>query len=139
MSFRFDFRELPSSGGKKLTPRPVVDVWLEGIEVGAWEALADTGAVRTCFSRDLAQAAGITPDDDGSETLAIAGAVVQGSPARVTLTLKSQDEEYAWDAPVWFCEPWPFSFQLVGLEGFFHHFDVHLSAYEGWLDCRPVS
>ena len=29
---KFRFRELPAAGGGDLTPRPVIDVWLEGIE-----------------------------------------------------------------------------------------------------------
>lgn len=40
-------------------------------------------------------------------------------------------------APVWFCDPWPFSFGLLGQEGFFRFFRVTLCAAEGWLDLEP--
>jgi hypothetical protein len=38
---------------------------------------------------------------------------------------------------VWFCDPWPFGFQLLGLEGFLQRFRVTLSAYHEWIDCTP--
>jgi hypothetical protein len=55
----------------------------------------------------------------------------------VTLRMKAADDEHAWDAAVWFCEPWPFGFQLLGLDGFFRHFRVTISGYSEWVDCRP--
>ena len=36
---KFRFRELPAAGGGDLTPRPVIDVWLEGIEHTAFSEL----------------------------------------------------------------------------------------------------
>lgn len=41
------------------------------------------------------------------------------------------------DAPVWFCEPWPFAFHLLGQEGFLRYFRVTICAAEGWLECEP--
>jgi hypothetical protein len=40
-------------------------------------------------------------------------------------------EEFSWDAPVWFCDPWLHPFGLAGLEGFLHHFIVTIRAYAG--------
>jgi Aspartyl protease len=131
---RFAFRQLPAATGGLLTPRPVVDVWMEGIDVAPLGCLVDSGALRTRFSRELAEIAGIEPDDSAAERLALAGQVVTAAPARTTLRLG----EHAWDAAVWFCDPWPFSFQLLGLDGFLRHFRVTLAAYEEWLDCEPA-
>jgi hypothetical protein len=59
--------------------------------------------------------------------------------ARVGLTVTDGKESHSWDAPVWFCDPWPFPFGLTGLEGFLQHFRVTLSAYHEWIDCKPES
>jgi hypothetical protein len=48
-------------------------------------------------------------------------------------------DEFSWDAPVWFCGPWPHPFGLAGLEGFLHYFVVTISAYHGYLDIEPQS
>lgn len=99
--------------------------------------LVDSGAVRTRFSRDLAVAAGIAPDESQAERFAVGGQVIVGAPARVTLQIVAGEESHAWDAPVWFCDPWPFGFQLLGLDGFLRHFRTTVSAYHEWVDCQP--
>jgi hypothetical protein len=134
---KFPFRHFPAAGGGQLTPRPVVDVWLEGIGVAPLGCLVDSGALRTRFSRDLALAAGIEPDDSQAEKFAGGGQVVDGAPARVTLQIGAGDNRHAWDAAVWFCDPWPFAFQLLGLDGFLRHFRTTLSAHHEWIDCEP--
>jgi hypothetical protein len=45
--------------------------------------------------------------------------------------------EFSWDAPVWFCDPWPHPFGLAGLEGFLHHFLVTIHAHDGFLEIEP--
>jgi hypothetical protein len=134
---RFPFRRLPAARGGELTPRPVIDVWLEGLELTPLGCLVDTGALRTRFSAELAELAGIELGDGPRERFAIGGAVVEGEAARVTLRIGTGAEASAWDAAVWFCDPWPFAFQLLGLDGFLRHFRVTLSAYEEWVECVP--
>lgn len=135
---RFPFRKLPAASGGLLTPRPLVGVWLEGIEVAPLVCLVDTGALRTRFSRQLADLSGTDLRDAPVERVAVAGLTVHAAAARVGLRL---DDEHAqdWVSTVWFCDPWPFPFQLLGLEGFLQHFRVTLSAYHEWLDCQPES
>ena len=48
---RFQFRSLPAAGGGELTPRPVVDIALEGLLAAPMECLLDTGALRTRMKR----------------------------------------------------------------------------------------
>jgi len=50
---------LPSASGGALTPRPVVDIALEGLDVAPVACLLDTGALRTRMSAELAPLAGI--------------------------------------------------------------------------------
>jgi len=134
---RFPFREFPIASGGDLTPRPMLDVWLEGIDVMPFAGLLDTGALRTRFSADLADLAGVDLAGAATERFAVGGVEVQGAAGRVSLRIAGEGLEHRWDAAVWFCDPWPFAFQLLGLDGFLRHFRITLSAYEEWVDCQP--
>ena len=57
--------------------------------------------------------------------------------ARVNLVVTDGTGKFSWDAPVWFCEPWPHPFGLAGLEGFLHHFAVTIHAYHEYLEIEP--
>lgn len=131
---RFQFRSLPAAGGGELTPRPVVDIALEGLLAAPIECLLDTGALRTRMSAELAPLAGVELDDALTEEFWIAGLKTVGTMARVRLTVTDGADQVSWDAPVWFCDPWPHPFGLAGLEGFLHHFVVTVRAYDGYLD-----
>ena len=58
------------------------------------------------------------------ERLVLGGVVTSDRATRVQLTLG----EAVWEAPVWFCDPWPLGFHLLGQEGFFRWFEVRLPA-----------
>jgi hypothetical protein len=134
---RFAFRELPAASGGALTPRPVVDIALEGLDAAPVGCLLDTGALRTRMSAELAPLAGIELPGALTENFFIGGLQTAGTLARVNLTVSDGTAEYSWDAPVWFCDPWPHPFGLAGLEGFLHHFIVTIRAYDGYLDIEP--
>jgi hypothetical protein len=134
---RFTFRTLPAASGGALTPRPVVDIALEGLEAAPIECLLDTGALRTRMSAEIAPLAGIELSGDLTEEFAIAGMKTVGTMARVNLVVTDGIDEFSWDAPVWFCDPWPHPFGLAGLEGFLHHFLVTIHAYDGYLEIEP--
>jgi hypothetical protein len=134
---RFAFRALPSASGGVLTPRPVVDIALEGMEVAPVECLLDTGALRTRMSAELAPLAGIELSGDLTEEFYVGGVRTAGAMARVGLTVTNGADEFSWDAPVWFCDPWPLPFGLAGLEGFLLHFRVAIRAYDGYLEIEP--
>jgi hypothetical protein len=57
--------------------------------------------------------------------------------ARVRLTVTVGSSEFSWDAPVWFCDPWPHPFGLAGPEGFLHHFTVTIRARDEYLEIEP--
>jgi hypothetical protein len=126
---RFPFLELP---GEEI-PRPVVPVALGGLEEAPWLSLIDTGALRNIFGRRIADAGGIPLVDAPTERLVVAGLVTEASVARVDLELA----EVRFDAAIWFCDPWPFSFNLLGQEGFLRFFHLELCAAEGWLELTP--
>ncbi len=134
---RFPFRALPAAGGGELTPRPVVAIALEGLLAAPMECLLDTGALRTQMSAELAPLAGIELDDTPTEEFFVVGIKTAGALARVNLTVTDGTDEFSWDAPVWFCDPWTHPFGLAGLEGFLHRFVVTIRAYDGYLDIEP--
>ena len=127
---KLPFLELP---GDPLTLRPVVLVDVEGLEYAPQLCLVDSGALRNRFGRWVADAAGIALDDALEETIAVRGIVMAARFARVELALAGA----RFDAPVWFCDPWPFGFNLLGQEGFLRYYRVTISAAEEWLECEP--
>jgi hypothetical protein len=52
---RFPFRALPAASGGELTPRPVVDIALEGLLAAPMECLLDAGALRTRMTAQAGQ------------------------------------------------------------------------------------
>lgn len=134
---RFEFRSLPAASGGVLTPRPVVDIVLEGLEAAPITCLLDTGALRTRMSREFAELAGIELIEELTEALTVSGVSTEGTFASVSLTVTDRTDEHTWDAPVWFCEPWPFAFGLAGLEGFLHNFRVTVSGYHEYVEVVP--
>jgi hypothetical protein len=134
---RFAFRTLPAVSGGALTPRPIVDITLHGLEAAPIECLLDTGALRTRMSAEFASLAGIELSGDWTEEFSIAGVKTAGTMARVNLMVTDGTDEFSWDAPVWFCDPWPHPFGLAGLEGFLHHFLVTIHAHHGYLEIEP--
>jgi hypothetical protein len=134
---RFGFRELPAASGGVLTPRPVIDIALEGLYAAPVGCLLDTGALRTRMSAELAGLAGIELSGALTEDFFVGGVKTAGALARVNLTVTDDASEFSWDAPVWFCDPWPHAFGLAGLEGFLHHFIVTIRAYDGYIDIEP--
>ena len=89
------------------------------------------------MSAEFAPLAGIELTGGLTEDFFVGGVKTSGELARVTLTVTDGADEFSWDAPVWFCDPWPHPFGLAGLEGFLHHFVVTISAYDGYLEIAP--
>ena len=129
---RFPFLELP--GARRPLGRPVVPVQLEDLEEAPLLCLLDTGATGNRLGAELADIAGISLDEPLDEDeVVVAGLRTRGRCVRVDLTVAG----LRYDAPTWFCEPWPFAFGLLGQEGFFRFFRVTIAATHGWLECEP--
>jgi hypothetical protein len=63
----------------------------------------------------------------------VGGLTATARHARAHLTIAG----VRYDAPVTFCEPWPFAFNLLGQEGFLRFFRVTICAAEAWLEIDP--
>lgn len=129
---RFPFLELPS--GRRILPRPVLPVQVEDLDLGPLLCLVDTGALDNRFGAEVALAAGIDLDAAlGEDEVVVGGVRTLGRCQRVELVVGG----FRFEAPVWFCDPWPFAFGLLGQEGFLRFFRVTISVTGGWLDCEP--
>lgn len=126
---RFPLKELPGPRGDYL--RPVVPVHVEGLERAPFACLLDSGSLYNRFGKWVAEAAGIELEDAPSGYIAIGGlARVETRTVRVQLRIR----DVAWEAPVSFCDPWPFGFQILGQEGFFRWFSVLLRAAPEYVE-----
>jgi hypothetical protein len=105
-----------------------VPVTVEGIGRAPQLCLLDTGALHNRFGAWTADAAGIDLTGAEEERFAVGGFVTSARQAPLRMTIG----DVTWEAPVWFCDPWPLAFHLLGQEGFFRWFDVHFraAAYE---------
>ncbi|HEX9123271.1 MAG TPA: hypothetical protein VF984_07920, partial [Actinomycetota bacterium] len=92
-----------------------------------------TGALQNRFAAWVAEAAGVDLSGADEDRFAVGGFRSIGRQASVQLTLG----DVTWEAPVWFCEPWPLAFHLLGQEGFFRWFDVRLRAAIYEIEISP--
>ena len=126
---RFQFAELPGSN----LPRPVVAVQIEDLEDTPQVCLVDTGSTANRFGSWLADAAGLDLGDAPQSEVIVGGLTTTARHARADLTVAG----FRYDAPVTFCDPWPFSFHLLGQEGFLRFFRVTICAAAWWLEVDP--
>jgi hypothetical protein len=129
---RFEFVELPNMPPALLL-RPVVPVQVEDLEEAPQLCLIDSGSTANRFGAWLAEATGIDLSSAPETELAIGGVLTVAKHARADLTIGT----VRYDAPVSFCNPWPFAFNLLGQEGFLRYFRTTLCAAEGWLELKP--
>jgi hypothetical protein len=129
---RFDFLELPGESSTSLA-RPVVPVQIEDLEEAPQLCLVDTGSTSNHFASWIAEAVGLDLARAPETTIRVGGLSTNGRTVRADLTIAG----LRYDAPIVFCDPWPFSFSLLGQEGFLRFFRVTICAAEFWLDVEP--
>ncbi len=129
---RFEFLELPGETDRALA-RPVVPVQVEDLEDAPQLCLVDTGSTANRFGSWRAEATGVDLEGTPETTLHIGGVTTTARHARANLTIAG----VRYDAPVSFCDPWPFAFNLLGQEGFLRFFRLTVCAAKGWLEVEP--
>lgn len=128
---RFAFTELP--GERSTLVRPVVPAQVEDLDAAPQRCLVDTGASTNRFGAWLAEAVGLDLSHTPHERVVVGGVTTTAHHTRFGLTIAG----FRYDAPVTFCDPWPFAFNLLGQEGFLRYFRVTICARELWLDVEP--
>ena len=112
----------------------MIDVVLPQLSSATLRCLADTGTLGNRFGIWVARAAELDLTDAPEQQIGLGGRAITAR----TITTTLQVGDLAWDAPVSFCEPWPFDFQLLGQEGFFRWFRVTFEAAERFLEIAPA-
>jgi hypothetical protein len=135
---RFAFKQLPGPE-QTIRPRPIIDVVVGGLAIAPQACLLDSGATAIRLGEHVAELCGIDLAGAEQRTLGVGGGPVTARMAEVELLLADATDSYAWIAPVWFCDPWTPAFGLLGLTGFFDHFEVTIASYEERIELTPVS
>ncbi len=113
-------------------PMPVVAMEFSGIPAPI-PGLVDSGSRFTIAGAQVAEFLGLDPNDGSPETIASGGVTRHGTIHRVDLRVG----EESYEAAVLFVDPWPHDDVVLGIEGFFRHFDVHIDANGQYIDITP--
>jgi hypothetical protein len=129
------FQALPGQAGRA---RPVVDLVVEGLDLAPQACLLDTGASEIRMGQHVAELAGIDLDPDVQAEILVAGLKTSCRTAIVQLELRQGNERHVWTPTVYFCDPWPWAFGLLGLGGL-DPFLVTMNTYREWVELRPLN
>lgn len=99
--------------------------------------LLDSSASEIRMGSHVAEIAGIDLAGSTESELLIGGLQTAGRGVRTQLELRQGTRRHAWSPTVYFCEPWPWAFGLLGLAGL-DPFRVVLDTYEEWVELQPV-
>jgi hypothetical protein len=130
---RHAFQALPGQVGRA---RPVVDLVVEGLDMAPQACLIDTGASEVRMGRHVAEVAGIDLTGELVEEIIVGGLRTTASGVTVELELRQGRTSRSWSPTVYFCDPWPWAFGLLGLSGL-DPFLVTISAYDEWSELKP--
>ncbi|MCP9489879.1 MAG: retropepsin-like domain-containing protein [Solirubrobacteraceae bacterium MAG38_C4-C5] len=112
---------------------------VEGLAIAPQACLLDSGATAIRLGSHVAELCGLDLSDAPRRQVGVGGALVDARMADVNLRVADDEGTYAWTAPVWFCDPWTPAFGLLGLTGFFDHFEVTISSYRERIELTPIS
>jgi hypothetical protein len=132
---KHSFQTLPAQAGR---PRPVIDLVVEGLELAPQACLLDTGASEIRMGLHVAELAGIDFDSDTRAEIVVGGLRSECRAASVQLELHQGSERHVWTSTVYFCDPWPWAFALLGLGGL-DPFLLTLNSYQEWFELRVLN
>lgn len=130
---RHAFQALPGQVGKA---RPVVDLIVEGLDLAPQACLIDTGATQIRMGRHVAELAGLDLTAGVTGEVVVGGLRTDATGMPVELELRQESSSHVWTPNVYFCDPWPWAFGLLGLGGL-DPFVLTIDAYEEWTEFRP--
>jgi hypothetical protein len=129
------YTEMPAGATVGGGPRPLVDVALADMDELRYPCLVDSGALNTLLPRWLADAAAVDLDGARRRSLAVAAAAIEA----FFVTTRMSAVGYSWEAEIGFCDPWPYSWGLLGHRSFFRYFTVTFRAVDFEFDLEPVA
>ncbi len=126
------YTELPQESGG--WARPLLDVVVEDMDDVLVPCLVDSGAVHTLLPRWVADACAVSLEGARTAVLGVAA----GPTTATFTTVRLSTGIHAWEADVGFCDPWPYSWGLLGQSSFFRFFTVTFRAADFELDIDPI-
>jgi len=130
---RHAFQALPGQVGRA---RPVVDLVIGGLDVAPQACLVDTGASEIRMGLHVAEFAGVDLTDGLVDEIIVGGLRTIASGVTAELELKQGRTSHTWSPTVYFCDPWPWAFGLLGLSGL-DPFLVTINTYDEWSELKP--
>lgn len=115
----------------------MVDLVVEGLELAPQACLLDTGASDIRMGEHVAELAGIELSTTLGSEIIIGGLRTTGKAASVQLELRQGYGSHTWSPIVYFCDPWPWAFGLLGLSGL-DPFLTIVDSYEEWVELQPL-
>ncbi|MGA2453789.1 MAG: hypothetical protein ABSG93_09745 [Solirubrobacteraceae bacterium] len=88
------------------------------------------------MGKHVAELAGVALDASPIGEIVIGGLRTAGRAASVQLELRQGSDRHAWNPTVYFCDPWPWAFGLLGLAGL-DPFLTIVDSYDEWVELRP--
>jgi hypothetical protein len=129
---RFAFERLPGPGPD--VARPALEIAVAGPDqIMTALGLLDTGSIHNRFARWVADFVGLDLATTEPERIAVGGIITEARTVPCSLQLG----QFAWEAPVAFCDPWPFDFQILGQLGFLRWFRIVIDAADETFDVTP--
>ena len=110
---------------------------VEGLELAPQACLLDTGATDIRMGQHVSELAGI--DLEGAlkdDIVVLSGLRTTSWAATVQLELRQGRDSHLWHPTVYFCDPWPWAFGLLGLSGL-DPFLLTANVYEEWTELTP--
>ena len=83
----------------------------------------------------VAALAGIALEDALSGDIVVGGLRATGRAVTVQLELRQGRDSHQWSPTVYFCDPWPWAFGLLGLSGL-DPFLLTVNVYEEWAELK---
>jgi len=125
--------QLPEEAGGG--PRPLLDVVVADMDELRFPCLVDSGALHTLLPHWLADAAGLNLQGAERRSLAVATTATDAAFVTTLLTVGG----HSWEADIGFCDPWPYSWGLLGQQSFFRYFTVTFRAADWEFEVVPVA
>jgi hypothetical protein len=122
-------------GGLNSPPRPLLDVVVGDVESVRMKCLVDSGAIHTVVPAWAADLAGIDLSGGDVRYLSVGGSSVEARFVAVRMTAAG----LTWDAPVGFCDAWPYAWGLLGHDSFFRWFTVTFRAMDLEFEIEPIT
>ena len=127
------YTELPASTGSE--PRPIVDIAVADVGSVLVPCLVDSGAQNSFLPLWVADATGVDLAGATAREIGVGGGTSNARFAAVALSV----DDFAWEADVGFCDPWPYAWGLLGHHSFFRWFTIRFRAADYEIELEPIT